>query len=344
MSALKKALEDAAKAERLATERLTATTAALHAAQTQQRAASDRLLEARDRFAKALAAAEFESESAYRASLCGERELERRLDALREAEELRQRAHGRLAQLEKQVGDRKAVDLRTLREEMQLLEARLETLRRRNHTADRVLSGNESALEELRSLTKQKEKNEESWIVLEDLYRTVGGVGKSGRAKLSLEGYVQRYYFREVIAAANRRLTVLTDGNFVLRCRETAKDLRSKADLDLEVLDRSTGAWRDVSTLSGGESFMASLALAVGLSDVVQNRSSSVRLDMLFIDEGFGSLDEETLRRAMDMLARLSDGKRTVGVISHVAELRERIDKKLVVTHTARGSIVRAEV
>lgn len=343
-SALKKALEDAVKAERLATERLAATTAALNAAQTQQRAASARLMEARDHFAKALAAAEFESESAYRAALCGEQELEWRLDALREAEELRQRAHGRLAQLEKQVGDRKAVDLLTLREEMQLLETRLDALRQRNRTADRVLSGNESALEELRSLTGQKEKNEESWIVLEDLYRTVGGVGKSGRAKLSLEGYVQRYYFREVIAAANRRLTVLTDGNFVLRCRETAKDLRSKADLDLEVLDRSTGAWRDVSTLSGGESFMASLALAVGLSDVVQNRSSSVRLDMLFIDEGFGSLDEETLRRAMDMLTRLSDGKRTVGVISHVAELRERIDKKLVVTHTARGSTVRAEV
>ena len=168
--------------------------------------------------------------------------------------------------------------------------------------------------------------------------------GSGGRAKLSLEGYVQRYYFKEVIAAANRRLAVLTDGNFILRCRETAKDLKSRADLELDVLDRSTGAWRDVSTLSGGESFMASLALAVGLSDVVQNRSSRVRLDILFIDEGFGSLDEETLQRAMELLGRLSDGKRTVGVISHIAELRERISKKLIVTRTHSGSTVRAEV
>ncbi|MBE6703493.1 MAG: hypothetical protein E7585_08830 [Ruminococcaceae bacterium] len=160
---------------------------------------------------------------------------------------------------------------------------------------------------------------------------------------MSLEGYVQRYYFREVVAAANHRLLVLTEGNFRLRCRETAKDLRSKADLDLEVLDVGTGVWRDVSTLSGGESFMAALALAVGLSDVVQNRSSHVRLDMLFIDEGFGSLDEGTLQRAMELLRRLSDGSRTIGIISHVAELRESIEKKLIVTHTPNGSEIRVE-
>ena len=128
----------------------------------------------------------------------------------------------------------------------------------------------------------------------------------------------------------------------MLRCREGAADLRRTAGLDLEVLDKATGRWRDVSTLSGGESFMASLALAVGLSDVVQNGSGSVRLDMLFIDEGFGSLDEGTLARAMELLVRLSDGKRTVGVISHVAELRERIAGKLIVTRTPTGSTVHA--
>lgn len=344
VNSLKEAKEAVIKKERLAAERLTAAESALKSVEAQRKTATERFLDARKRFTESLAAANLADEKEYRAALCDERELGIRIDAWRETEELRQRAQGRLAQLEKQVGNRQAVDLSALQEDMRTNETRLSTLREQNRIADRVLSGNEAALRELSTLMGQKEKNEESWIVLEDLYHTVGGTGKSGRTKMSLEGYVQRYYFREVIAAANRRLTVLTDGNFVLRCKETHKDLRVKADLDLEVLDRSTGAWRDVGTLSGGESFMASLALAIGLSDVVQNRCSSVRLDMLFIDEGFGSLDEETLRRAMDMLTRLSDGKRTVGVISHITELRERIDKKLIVTRTSCGSTVKAEV
>jgi exonuclease SbcC len=99
-----------------------------------------------------------------------------------------------------------------------------------------------------------------------------------------------------------------------------------------------------VNTLSGGESFMASLALAVGLSDVVQNSGGGVRLDILLVDEGFGSLDESTLERAMELIARLSDGKRTVGIISHVAELREQISHKLLISRTPAGSTVRAEI
>ena len=170
-----------------------------------------------------------------------------------------------------------------------------------------------------------------------------GGTGAAGRGKLSLESYVQRYYFKEVVAAANRRLQAMTDGNFLLRCRALPRDLVRQSGLDLEVLDHSTGGWRDVNTLSGGESFLASLSLAVGLSDVVQNRSAHVRLEMLFIDEGFGSLDSMTLQRAMGMLAKLSDGKRTIGVISHVDQLRECIDKRIVVTHGARGSELRTE-
>ncbi|MBR6726962.1 MAG: SMC family ATPase, partial [Clostridia bacterium] len=263
--------------------------------------------------------------------------------ALREAQERTDRTKGRLAQLEQSVGDGVAVDIRALREEHAASEAALSALQVELRTKDRLLVGNRSALAELQRLLAEKRRNEEKWTVIEDLCRVVGGTTAGGRGKLSLEGYVQRYYFREVISAANRRLRVMTDGNFTLRCRENAKDMKSRADLDLEVLDRSTGIWRDVSTLSGGESFMASLALAVGLSDVVQDRSSHVHLDMLFIDEGFGMLDEVALQRALELLNRLSDGQRTIGVISHVAELRDHIDQKLIVTHTSRGSTVRAE-
>lgn len=341
--ALRTAVAEALEHERAAAEGLTASRAVLSAAIERLSHAQAQELLAAQKFSQALQAGGFADEPTYRAAVCGENELEARERSLRELQEKSERTRGRLAQLEKSVGQRAAVDVGTLKDEKATHEKHLAALSETLRTCDRLLNGNESALCELKGLLSEKKKNEEEWKIVEDLYRTVGGMGSGGRAKLSLEGYVQRYYFREVVAAANRRLTVLTDGNFVLRCREVAKDLKSRADLDLEVLDRSTGAWRDVSTLSGGESFMASLALAVGLSDVVQNRASHVHLDMLFIDEGFGSLDEGTLQRAMELLNRLSDGNRTIGIISHVAELREHIDKKLIVTHTPRGSVLRVE-
>ena len=149
---------------------------------------------------------------------------------------------------------------------------------------------------------------------------------------------MQQHYFRQVVAAANLRLNALTEGMFTLRCKEVARDLRSQAGLDMDVLDRSTGQWRDVSTLSGGESFMASLALALGLSDVVQARSGGIRLDAMFIDEGFGSLDENALNHAMALLDSLADGKRLIGVISHMPELKERIERRIEVRKTLTGA------
>ena len=140
------------------------------------------------------------------------------------------------------------------------------------------------------------------------------------------------------------RLNVLTEGKFTLRCKEEAKNLVSQAGLDLDVLDRSTGVWRDVSTLSGGESFMTSLALALGLSDVAQARSGGVRLDSMFIDEGFGSLDEDALRQALELLSGLAGGSRMIGVISHVGELKNRIDKKIIITKNLTGSSITLEV
>ena len=151
---------------------------------------------------------------------------------------------------------------------------------------------------------------------------------------------MQQYYFKQVVAAANRRLTVLTDGLFVLRCREIAADRVHQSGLDLDVLDRGTGQWRDVSTLSGGESFLASLALALGLSDTVQGQSGAVRMEAMFIDEGFGTLDDNALRNSLKVLSGLADGKRLIGVISHVHDLEERIEKQIVVSKTLKGSRV----
>lgn len=195
----------------------------------------------------------------------------------------------------------------------------------------------EDALKGIRSARSRQKRQAEHWAIVNDLYRCTSGQ-LTDKVKFSFETYVQQHYFRQVVAAANRRLAVLTDGMFTLRCKDEAKNRVSQAGLDLDVLDRGTGLWRDVSTLSGGESFLASLALALGLSDVVQARSGGIRIDAMFIDEGFGSLDENTLNNAVDLLSRLADGKRLIGVISHMAELRDRIDKKIEIKKTLTGS------
>lgn len=204
------------------------------------------------------------------------------------------------------------------------------------------LAVNLEAAEELKSLNVKLVRLEKKWAVVNELYRSVSGQ-MSKKMKLSFETYVQRFYFKQVIAAANRRLHAMTEGMFTLRCNENAKDMRSQSGLDIEVLDRSTGAWRDVSTLSGGESFMTSMALALGLSDIAQGKSGGVRLDSMFIDEGFGSLDENALRQALELLTGLADGKRLIGVISHVPELKERIDKKIIVRKKLTGSEIEIE-
>ena len=221
-------------------------------------------------------------------------------------------------------------DLDALTAAFQNLNAERDALRRDEADVARRLALNESALKELRDVRRLQTSHAGEWAVLDDLYRAVSGQ-LSQKVKITFETYVQQYYFKQVVAAANKRLTLLTDGMFVLRLKEEARDRRSQAGLDLDVFDRSTGQWRDVTTLSGGESFMASLALALGLSDVVQAESGGVRLEAMFIDEGFGTLDENALRNALELLSRLADGDRLIGIISHMPELRDRIDKKIVV-------------
>lgn len=199
---------------------------------------------------------------------------------------------------------------------------------------------NKEVCASLQKSLSEQENLRSDWSVISDLYKTVSGQQGGGKAKLRFEAYVQQYYFRRVVASANRRLKLLTQDTFVLRCREEAKNLTQQSGLDLEVLDRNTGQWRDVSTLSGGESFMASLSLALGLSDVVQDGNGGIQLDAMFIDEGFGTLDEQSLQQAITLLDRLADGKRLIGIISHVGALRQRIEKKIVVSKTSCGSSV----
>ena len=147
-------------------------------------------------------------------------------------------------------------------------------------------------------------------------------------------------YFDDILKAANQRLFVMTNGRYELYRVEEISDARRKNHLDIEVLDHYTGKKRSVKSLSGGESFKAALSLALGLSDIVQNTAGGVWIEMLFIDEGFGSLDEESLSQAMEALKVLSGSGRTIGIISHVAELKEKVEAQIVVEKSNIGSKV----
>ena len=144
-------------------------------------------------------------------------------------------------------------------------------------------------------------------------------------------------YFDRIVARANTRFMVMSAGQYELVRRSSAENNRSQSGLELDVVDHYNGTRRSVKTLSGGESFQASLSLALGLSDEIQSSAGGIRLDTMFVDEGFGSLDEEALRQAMQALSGLAQGNRLVGIISHVAELKEKIDKQIVVTKDPVG-------
>lgn len=186
---------------------------------------------------------------------------------------------------------------------------------------------------------------EEKYVRVQALSDTAGGT-LSGKRKIELETYIQMACFDSILGRANLRLLVMSGGQYELK-REEGENLKEKAGLDICVIDHYNGTQRSVKTLSGGESFQASLSLALGLSDEIQSRAGGIQMDSMFVDEGFGSLDEEALSQAMRALARLTEGNRLVGIISHVAELREKIDKKIIVTkkrgRDAPGSSVKVE-
>lgn len=159
----------------------------------------------------------------------------------------------------------------------------------------------------------------------------------AGKEKISLEAYVQMTFFDRIISRANLRFMAMTDGQYELKRRDVAANNRSQSGLELDVIDHYNGSERDVRSLSGGESFKASLSLALGLSDEIQSSAGGVRLDTMFVDEGFGSLDDESLGQAINALSGLTEGERLVGIISHVAALKERIDRQIVVTKDRTG-------
>ena len=208
-----------------------------------------------------------------------------------------------------------------------------------------VVASRIKANEEIRKQIEAKyalmQKDEERLQWMRALADTVNG-RLSGKEKIMLETYIQMTYFDRIIRRANIRLMKMSSGQYELIRMKEASNAKSQSGLDLAVIDHYNGSERSVKTLSGGESFMASLSLALGLSDEVQSSAGGIQLDTLFVDEGFGSLDPETLDLAYRALAGLTEGNKLVGIISHVADLKERIEKQVIVTKDrSAGSTVR---
>ena len=198
------------------------------------------------------------------------------------------------------------------------------------------LAGNTAALAGIRQSAGRLEELEGEWTWVKALSNTANG-SLPGKEKIMLETYIQMTYLDRILRRANLRLLKLSNGQYELARQQAGEGGRAQSGLELDVIDHYNGSRRSVRTLSGGESFQASLALALGLADEIRASAGGVKLDTLFVDEGFGTLDREALNQAMETLAALAQGDRLVGVISHVAELKDRIDRQILVTKDRSG-------
>lgn len=227
-------------------------------------------------------------------------------------------------------------DIAALRAQRDTLTAHVEQLQARIHTCDARLEQNRAARAAIDTQRQQHAAVRARWQWVHALAATANGA-VPGKEKIMLETYIQTAYFDRILGRANTRLLIMSGGQYELRRCAGGGDNRSQTGLELEIIDHYNGTTRSVRTLSGGETFAASLSLALGLSDEVQATAGGVQLEAMFVDEGFGSLDSEALQQALTALVGVSGGNRIVGIISHVAELKDRIDRQIIVTKERSG-------
>ena len=240
--------------------------------------------------------------------------------------------------LEKQIAGNKETDMEELVQARQEVSGAKKELQKQ---MEEIRIRYENNLKIRNAIDKQSAKLlelERNWTQVREISDTVNGKIKGGsKEKIKFETYIQTNYFDRIIARANTRFMVMSGGQYELKRQTDTDDRKSQSGLELNVIDHYNGSERSVKTLSGGESFKASLSLALGLSDEIQASAGGIQLDTMFVDEGFGSLDEESLEQAMKALNGLTEGNRLVGIISHVQELKARIEKQIVVTKEKAG-------
>lgn len=233
---------------------------------------------------------------------------------------------------------RKSLD--TLQQSLAELEVKRRSLLKQKELKSGRFQGNKRALELLKGHFKERQTLDEEYGIIRELERAANGYNNKN---LVFEQYVLSVYFEDILQAANLRLLQMTSDRYELYRALEVKDKRSKEGMELEVLDQYTGKRRSVKSLSGGEAFKASLSLALGTSDVIQNYAGGIQVETLFVDEGFGALDTESIGQAISILNGLSGGSRMIGIISHVEELKEQLEHQIIVERTSQGSKILTE-
>lgn len=263
-------------------------------------------------------------------------DFEKATESLKKCDETIIAVSSATQELQKSLQGAEDIDIQSENEQKSILEAKLSEIEKAEKQLHSRITANSTALENinLKALGLITAEKKYAWV--KALSNTANG-NISGKEKVMLEAYIQMNYFDRIITRANQRLMIMTDGQYELIRRKEALTRQGQSGLDLDVIDHYNGSMRSVKSLSGGESFKASLALALGLSDEIQYSAGGIKLDTMFVDEGFGSLDEESLSQAMKALTSLASNNRLVGIISHVGELKQKIDKQIIITKDKSG-------
>lgn len=331
------AIEKAKTAKQQADTKKAETEAALGVLETRFQSLRVLTEESRSNFRNLLMEENFASEEAFLEFLTDENEIAENEKKINEYKQAVQTNIQQLNQARLDAEGKMEMAEDQLKKESEEQDHRIETIRKHCTQIENRLEKNKRIKEKISSQRSSLEKFQEEYNRCTRLYDLITG-NISNRAKITFEQYIQAAGFDHIIAAANRRLLPMSDGQYELFRKDDSENKRSKTILNLEVQDHFTGHRRPVGSLSGGESFKASLSLALGLSDTVSSNLGGVQMDALFVDEGFGTLDKKSIENAMDTLVRLSGANKLVGIISHREELMENIPQQIKIKKTKEGS------
>lgn len=304
---------------------------------TQKTALEKQLVEEKESYESRLLENSFPTEEKF---LSARRSLEEIHKCQREYDEWHQAlivTQSELLSLKSQLTGKEKVDMTAIEHEIKKAESSEKELESVLKNVHHIAATDKKVYEQVTALYESREVLLSEYVTYKTLSDTANG--KLPSKHLRFQTYIQRRFFQRVVKEANKRLIKMTNGQFILKCRSLS-DLGSQGEvgLELDVYSLVNDQLRDVKTLSGGESFLASLCMALGMADLIQNSVGSVHIDTIFVDEGFGSLSEDTRNEAIRALQELSEGSRLVGIISHVTELRSQIDRKLSITKGDAGS------
>lgn len=285
----------------------------------------------------------FEDEKDYHNYLISDEELHSMNEEINNYENTMRIINERIAQLENETKDLEIVNLQDILNKKEELIQEKTLYDEVIQSLSSKISNNSMIYSQVSAEMKSQNDKRNKFMLVDELSKTANGE-LAGKQKLAFEHYIQAFYFERILHEANKRLKSMTDGRYELLRKEEASDNRINAGLEIDIMDYYTGKIRSAKSLSGGEAFKASLSLALGLSDVIQSFAGGIEVDTMFIDEGFGALDSESLESAITTLNTLTEGNRLVGVISHVESLKEKIEKKIIVLKGVSGSTIKCKI